>query len=292
MMGGAVKTLSVGFLAVALAAMALSAPVVAAEKMLPIFDTHVHYSQEAWRTFSPSAILDKLTAAGVARALVSSTPDDGTLKLYREDKERIVPILRPYRDGADMDRWFRDRGVIDYVAGRLGRGIYRGIGEFHLLYESEARTPEIRRLIRMAVARDIVLHVHSGAPPVRALFAIEPKLKVLWAHAGMAAPPGMIRRLLERYPLLWTELSFRAEDIAPDGRLDPAWRQLFLDHPGRFMVGTDTYINGRWEIYSGLVEEHRRWLALLPRKVAKAIAHGNAVKLFGAGGRGGAWISP
>ncbi|MCH8090812.1 MAG: hypothetical protein IIC57_00515 [Proteobacteria bacterium] len=108
------KTLSVGFLAVALAAMALSAPVVAAEKMLPIFDTHVHYSQEAWRTFSPSAILDKLTAAGVARALVSSTPDDGTLMLYRADRERIVPILRPYRDGADMDRWFRDRGVIDY----------------------------------------------------------------------------------------------------------------------------------------------------------------------------------
>ena len=291
MMGGAVKTLSVGLLAVALAAMALSAPAVAAEKMLPVFDTHVHYSREAWESYSPRVILDKLTAAGVARALVSSTPDDGTLKLYREDKERIVPILRPYRGRVDIG-WFRDRGVIDYVAGRLGRGVYRGIGEFHLLYESDARTPEIRRLIRMAVARDIILHVHSGARPLRALFAIEPKLKILWAHAGMAAPPGMIRRLLERYPQLWTELSFRAEDIVPDGRLDPAWRQLFLDHPGRFMVGTDTYINGRWEIYSGLVEEHRRWLALLPRKVAKAIAHGNAVKLFGAGGRGGVWISP
>ena len=283
MMGGTVKYLSVGFLAAGFAAMAWSAPAVAAEKMLPVFDTHVHYSQEAWRSFSPGAILDKLTAAGVARALVSSTPDDGTLKLYREDKERIVPILRPYRESADMDRWFRDRGVMDYVAGRLGRGVYRGIGEFHLLYESEARTPEIRRLIRMAVARDIVLHVHSGARPVRALFAIEPKLQVLWAHAGMAAPPGMIRRLLERHPLLSTELSFRADDIAPDGRLDPAWRKLFLDHPGRFMVGTDTYTNGRGEIYRGVVEEHRRWLAQLPRKVAKAIAHGNAVTLFGAG---------
>ena len=272
-----------GGIAAALAAMALSAPAVAAEKTLPVFDTHVHYSREAWESYGPRVILDKLTAAGVARALVSSTPDDGTLKLYRADRERIVPILRPYRDRADMDRWFRDRGVIDYVAGRLGRGVYRGIGEFHLLDESEARTPEIRRLAQMAVARDILLHVHSGAPPVRALFAIEPKLKVLWAHAGMAAPPGTIRRLLERYPLLWTEVSYRADDIAPGGRLDPAWRKLFLDHPGRFMVGTDTYVNGRWEIYRRLVEEHRRWLAQLPRKVAKAIAHGNAVKLFGAG---------
>ena len=283
MMGGAVKYLSVGFLAAALATMAFREAGVAAEGRLPVFDTHVHYSQEAWRSFSPGAILDKLTAAGVARALVSSTPDDGTLKLYRADRERFVPILRPYRDQGDMDRWFRDRGVIDYVAGRLGRGVYRGIGEFHLLYESEARTPEIRRLAEMAVARDVVLHIHSGALPVRALFAIEAKLKILWAHAGMAAPPGMIRQLLERYPLLSTELSFRADDIAPDGRLDPAWRKLFLDHPGRFMVGTDTYINGRWEIYRELVEEHRRWLAQLPHKVAKAIAHGNAVKLFGAG---------
>ena len=283
MMGGAGAYRAMGCVAVALAAMAFWEAGVAAEGRLPVFDTHVHYSQEAWRPFSPGAILDKLTAAGVARALVSSTPDDGTLKLYRADRERFVPILRPYRDQGDMDRWFRDRGVIDYVAGRLGRGVYRGIGEFHLLYESEARTPEIRRLAEMAVARDVVLHIHSGAPPVRALFAIEAKLKILWAHAGMAAPPGMIRQLLERYPLLSTELSFRADDIAPDGRLDPAWRKLFLDHPGRFMVGTDTYINGRWEIYRELVEEHRRWLAQLPHKVAKAIAHGNAVKLFGAG---------
>jgi hypothetical protein len=109
MMGGAGKYLSVGFLAAALAAMAFSAPAVAAEKMLPVFDTHVHYSQEAWQPFSPGAILDKLTAAGVARALVSSTPDDGTLKLYRADRERIVPILRPYRDRGDMDGWFRSR---------------------------------------------------------------------------------------------------------------------------------------------------------------------------------------
>ncbi len=109
-----------GRVAAALAAMAFSEAGVAAEGRLPVFDTHVHYSREAWESYSSRAILDKLTAAGVARALVSSTPDDGTLKLYRADRERIVPILRPYRDRADMDRWFRDQGVIDYVAGRLG----------------------------------------------------------------------------------------------------------------------------------------------------------------------------
>ena len=273
--------------AVTLTAMALPTPCVAADDALPIFDTHIHYSRPAWGPYSPRAILETLDAADVARALVSSTPDDGTLKLYREDADRIVPILRPYRDGADPSHWFRNQQVLEYVAARLQRGVYRGIGEFHLFDESEAGTPQIRRLVGMAVARDIVLHVHCGAGPVRALFAIDPKLKILWAHAGMSEPPEVIGELLDRYPRLWTELSFRAADVAPDGRLDPAWRSLFLRHPDRFMIGTDTYVNSRWEVYRELVEEHRRWLAQLPRNVAEAIAYGNAARQFGAGRRTG-----
>ena len=46
---------------------------------LPIFDTHIHYSQPDWQVFTPERILAILDRAGVRRALVSSTPDDGTL---------------------------------------------------------------------------------------------------------------------------------------------------------------------------------------------------------------------
>jgi len=38
----------------------------------------------------------------VPRAIVSSTPDDGTLKLYEKSPKSVVPFLRPYRTRDDM----------------------------------------------------------------------------------------------------------------------------------------------------------------------------------------------
>jgi hypothetical protein len=289
----------------ALMAIALGQPPAMAAEELPIFDTHIHYSREAWGPYDPGRIMDTLDAAGVARALVSSTPDEGTLRLYRHDKDRVVPILRPYHGDVNAGNWTRAPGIVAYIEERLRRGIYRGIGEFHLFEEDDARSAPVRGVVALAVARDIVLHVHAGAASVRALFAIDAKVKVLWAHAGFSTPPEVVGELLERYPRLSAEVAFRATDIAPGGRggaprvtksggtppggppgggLDEAWRALFLSHPDRFMIGTDTYVTGRWDTYGGLIEEHRRWLAQLPGEVARAIAYGNAVARFGAGG--------
>jgi hypothetical protein len=69
---------------------------------LPIFDAHIHYSQPDWPIYSPEAALAILDKAGVRWALVSSTPDDGTLRLYEKAPRRIVPFLRPYRTQGDM----------------------------------------------------------------------------------------------------------------------------------------------------------------------------------------------
>ncbi len=267
---------------VAVTAISLSAPGAAADERLAIFDTHVHYGRDVWADHDPGAIVAALEAAKVVRALVSSTPDDGSLRLVEADPDRFAAILRPYRAGVGPGNWFGDPDTPDYVAERLERGGYLGIGEFHLFDAAAAETPQVRRLAAMAVARDIVLHVHAGAEPVRALFAIEPRLAILWAHAGMTTPPEAIGKLLDGHDRLWAELSFRAGDIAPEGRLDPAWRARLLRHADRFMIGTDTYVPSRWDIYGALVDEHRRWLARLPPAVAEAIAHGNAARRFGA----------
>ena len=258
------------------------APVVA-EPVLPIFDAHVHYNEEALVSFKPKVVMALMDQAGVRAALVSSTPDDGTLRLHQESSRRIVPILRPYRSQGDMYDWFRSEEILVYVEKRLQRHIYQGIGEFHLMDEAQARTPQMRRLIGLATERDIVLHVHSGAGPVHALFAADPRLKILWAHAGVFASPEEIRGLLDRYPKLWTELSLRAPDIAPNGRLDAAWRELFLRHSDRFLIGTDTWATSRWHEYQQLVQEHRRWLAQLPEHVAQHIAYRNAERIFARG---------
>ena len=269
----------------ALFVIATATPCTAAEARLPIIDTHIHYSGDAWAHYSPETVMEKLDAAGVPWAVVSSSPDEGTLRLYRQDSERVVPSLRPYYGGRNPGNWFLDPQIIDYIEAPLARGIYRGVGEFHLFGERATWTPQIKRVVALAVVRDIPLHVHADAGPIRALFDIDPKVKILWAHAGMSTPPEIVGEHLDRYPRLWAELSFRAADIAPDGPLDPVWRDLFLAHADRFMIGTDTYVNARWDAYGELVDEHRRWLVQLPRAIAEAIAHANAERLFGAGRR-------
>ncbi len=58
---------------------------------------------------------------------------------------------------------------------------------------------------------------------------------------------------------------------------------LFLRHPDRFMVGTDTWVPSRWEELPAVQEWTRSWLRQLPPDVARRIASGNAERL--AGGR-------
>jgi len=112
------------------------------------------------------------------------------------------------------------------------------------------------------------------------LFTIEPRLRVIWAHAGMSAGPQAVGALLDRYPNLWVDLAIRNGDVAPGGTLDPGWRAVFLRHPDRFLAGTDTWMTSRWEALPGSVTEVRGYLGQLPRDVAEKIAFRNAERLF------------
>jgi predicted TIM-barrel fold metal-dependent hydrolase len=252
----------------------------AAAEPLPIVDAHLHYSQDAWTRFPPAAILALMDRAGVTRAFVSSTPDDGTVALHGTAPARFVPFLRPYRGTVNSSNWTEDPTLLPYLEQRLRSGIYRGIGEFHLA-PGGAEWPNVRKVVALAVAQGLYLQVHSGADPVRGLFAADPRVKVLWAHAGMSEPPGVVGPLLAQHAQLWCELSFRAGDIAPGGRLDPAWRALFERFPERFLIGTDTYLTERFDEYADLIGQHRQWLAQLPAPLAEAIAYRNAARLLG-----------
>jgi predicted TIM-barrel fold metal-dependent hydrolase len=277
------RTLAAALAAALLAALPL-VPRTAPAQPLPIFDAHVHYGQNDWAAHPPADVLRAFAAAGVARALVSSTPDDGTLRLRAAAPERVAPFLRPYRGAVNSGNWMRDDTLLDYLKGRLERGGYLGIGEFHLPGDEDARTSQVRAVAALAVERGLFVQVHSGAGPVRALFALQPGLKVLWAHAGMSEPPEEVGKLLDAHGQLWTEVSFRAGEIASGDGVAPAWRALFQRHPDRFLVGTDTYVTSRWDGYGGLIAEHRHWLDQLPRDLAERIAWRNAVRLFGSGG--------
>ena len=78
--------------------------------------------------------------------------------------------------------------------------------------------------------------------------------------------------------------------VAPGGTLAPRWRALLEKHRKRVMIGTDTYVNGRWVFYEGLVADHRNWLGQLPRDIAEDIAFRNATRLFGGGGQAATFL--
>jgi len=256
-------------------------PATAFGESLPLFDAHIHYSSDAWDGYPVAEVLAILDQAGIQRGLVSSTPDDGTLRLFEAAPERVVPELRPYRSGADMGTWHSDPSILPYIEERLRRGIYRGIGEFHLSAD-KAGAPVVRRVAQLAVEREIPLHVHSDERTVAALFALESRVKILWAHAGMTTPAEMVGQMLLRYPNLWVELSYRMDEVAPGGRISPLWRDLFLRYPHRFLFGSDTWSPERWPEVPAIADAARRWLSQLPTDVAAAIAFGNADRLYGA----------
>ena len=246
---------------------------------LPVFDTHIHYSAPDWVEYPEDRILGILSKAGVRRALVSSTPDEGTIRLYRKDPARIVPILRPYRTREDIGSWWQDPSVLAHIESRLALGVHKGIGEFHL-FGGQTGTSVVRRVIELAVRGNLYLHAHSDEVAIAELFTIEPRVRVIWAHAGMSSGPQAVGALLDRYPTLWVDLAIRNGDVAPGGVIDPAWRALLIRHADRFLAGTDTWVTSRWEALPGSVEEVRTYLAQLPPDVAEKIAYKNAERLF------------
>jgi hypothetical protein len=251
---------------------------VTANTPLPIFDGHIHYNQDVWEWLPPQTALKRLESQGIVRAVVSSTPTEGTERLYRIAPRRVVPFLRPYFREADRETWFSDPKILDYLKAQLDRIPYRGIGEFHLA-SSQNHTPVVRAIISLARARGLFLLAHTDVDVIDTLFLQESGLKIIWAHSGFDVAIPRLRAMLDRYSGLYLELSFR-EGIAPGGRLAPEWREFFLAYPDRFLVGMDTYSASRWQRLPEIVAATRHWLAQLPPPTASAIAFGNAARLF------------
>lgn len=245
----------------------------------PIADTHLHYSFDAWPQFSVDEILELMEQAGIKRAFVSSTPDDGTLMLYQRAPGLVVPVLRPYRTRDDNSGWTHDDSIVGYVEGRLSTSVpYRGIGEFHL-YRGQAQLPVPVAIGRMAAARGLFLHSHSDDVAISELAAVNPDVTILWAHAGISSSAAEVGRVLDSYANVLVELALRS-DVAYGGRLDPAWEALFIRHADRVMVGTDTWTPSQWPRVPRLMAAVQTWLAQLPPDVAEKIAFRNSDRLL------------
>jgi hypothetical protein len=245
---------------------------------LPHFDGHIHYNRDVWDLIPPDNAIERLRAAGIERAFVSSTPTEGTERLFAQDPERIVPLLRPYRSPADRRTWFEDPELVARLRQQLDTIPYRGIGEFHV-FGANASTPVMAGMIDLASKHGLFLLAHADEDAIVRILEQAPGLTVVWAHAGFDVPVARLVELLARYPGLLIELSFR-DDIAADGTISDDWRQLFVARPGCCLVGMDTYVASRWAELGELAREAQNWLAQLPPDVADRIAFRNAAELI------------
>lgn len=248
---------------------------------LPIFDAHMHYKERAWEKFPESTVLSLMDKNGVAMALVSSTPDEGTIKLLEYAPERIIPELRPYHEKYGSANWTQAPHMAEYLEKRMEKYPHKGIGEFHIhqLNPDEHKLHE--QIAALAIKHNAIIHVHSDDKPVTMYYEIEPNLTIIWAHAGMISPPEVIDAMMTKYPTLMADTSYREKEILEDYILSPEWKALLIKFQDRFMVGSDTWDNSQWERYSEIIHINREWLSMLPKEVAEKIAYKNAEKLFG-----------
>lgn len=249
---------------------------------LPLFDAHVHYKQPAWDRYPVRSIVELMDRNGVAMALVSSTPDEGTIMLWEFAPNRIIPELRPYHGAAGSSNWTKMEGMDSYLEGRLESYPHEGIGEFHIRQLDMSDEALFRKVIAMAKERDIYLHVHSGAEPIRWLYSLDPDVKIIWAHAGLGTPAADVYALMAEFTDLLADTSLREYNILGRGEsIDPQWLEIIFDFQDRLMIGSDTWVNSQWDSYSEIMAMNRLWLSKLPRDVAEKIAYRNAERFFG-----------
>jgi hypothetical protein len=248
-----------------------------AQTELRLYDTHIHYSHDAWEQLPPPQAVAVLREAGLQRAFVSSSSDEGTQKLYAIAPDLIVPVLRPYRRRGELGTWFVDDTVPNMLSDLMSKNRYAGIGEFHIFGE-DADSKVMRAVVKLAKKHRVFLHAHADADAVRRLFAQDPEAVILWAHSGFVGPTEL-RIMLAAYPNLWSDLAFRSEH-ASGAEVDAEWQALFEEFPQRFMLGTDTFAPERWYFVVDHARSSRRWLRSLPPALAARIASGNAQALL------------
>lgn len=278
---------------------AKAAPAMAAGYTGPLFDAHLHYNDEAWDgkvgPHPPADVLARMKASQVRGILANSRPNAGSLALaglpqMREAGITVVPFVRLYRNRADYSTWFADETIHAMVLDELARGTpagpYRGIGEFHLYDSANATGPVAKKLMVLAEQRSLVVLAHVDDAAIDLLMAHTPSqgrsMQLIWAHTGIGgAPVERVDALMARYPGLVGELSYRPGLVCDNDQLCPAWRALLLKYPDRFVIGSDTWVNQRWQYYESLMQGYRTWLGGLPADVAQKVAWGNAARLFG-----------
>jgi hypothetical protein len=181
-----------------------------------------------------------------------------------------------------------------------------GIGELVLNNSASSYTPSFRRKVKINAETVLVLfgiaekykgfvsiHMDNDGDSVQELESVVsrfPTVPVILSHCMSRASAGDAKSLLERYPNLYCDTSFRSSArisapalqrfmIHTRSGADSDWLALMEAMPDRFMVGSDVYTKD--VSYDGIIEAIRTGLLQhLSVPTLRKVAFENAQRVF------------
>jgi predicted TIM-barrel fold metal-dependent hydrolase len=269
----------------------------------PLFaDVHVHFNWDQKELISAAEVVAKLKKAGVAFAVVTATPSALALEMKRAGGDLIIPFFSPYTHELGRQDWYLREETVALAEDGLRQGLYRGIGEVHFMvgFKPVTGNAVFRQLLELARRYEVPMLVHVDAGNEQKFSEIclgNPGVEFIFAHAGGNLYPRHIRRVIERCNNVLIEFSARdpwryGGLTGDDNLLLPGWRELVLEYPQRFVVGTDPVwkvtrtqtwdqADEGWDYFEQLLAYHRTWIADLPPAVQRQLSFENARRLFG-----------
>ena len=257
-------------------------------------------------------IIRRMDAGGVYRTILaarSGRKPGEVVEFSNRYPGRIVPSVRIKTDSFDKNpaKWRK------FVQAQINSGRFRSMAEFLLFHARKGnKAPEVRAYpederVRFALAAAIergwpfVVHIEfaslSASERERFMAGFEslmrenPSLQFLINHMGQLQPPEAAKLITahENFHLLTahtTTVITRESDepwtrMFEGERLAPAWKELIMAHPERFVFALDNVWLKHWKAY--YLEQIKQWrqaLADVPPSVAHAVAHGNAERLW------------
>lgn len=276
---------------------------------IPIIDAH----SQVDHFVDLNKIIQLMDQGGVARTILAArdqvTPEQ-LLAFASSHAGRIVPAVRT-KGGAYMRN---DQRYYRLLKKQVDTGRFGAMAEVLMYHEQKGkRAPQVvvypddervRAALRYALANQwpFVAHIEFVAAGSRrdrfmaqfkALLVQYPSHPFVLIHMGQLEPDA-VRGLIEAHgnvyfitshcnPITvsrsgqpWTNMfNLFGTDLSAD------WKRLVVEHPDRFILGFDNVFAEHWgDYYLDQVALWREVLRELPEKVAHALAHGNAERLW------------
>lgn len=266
-------------------------------EMVPFVDAHVHLNDEPMQ-------LEMMQRFGTTRAVIfwgrrsdnASIADAATRHPDRFIAfASISPERTAYRKAWDA----QDAALLTTLDDLLASGRFKGIGEISGVHfpspgfgetDYDPTGPMMTGILTLARKHRVPVMVHVESTRMKELSSVLDTfsdVSVIWAHGGYT-PLFIARRMLERHPNLYYELSARTWPRHPrspdytilrDGTaVWPEWLALIESKADRFIVGTDASHRSR-ESEIMKFESVQAFLRQLSPATRDRVARTNLLKL-------------